>query len=144
VRERLGDSYGVNVASNQSSTFTGYGYLSVAAVVAPGKVDEVQKAIADAAAELRDKPISSDLLDRARNPDLDKADQAMRDNGFWLTVLARAQSKPDRLDRIRQLKSLLQSTTPADLQALARKYLRPDQVQDVRIVSSKAVTTASR
>jgi zinc protease len=144
VREKLGDSYGVNVANTQSDTFPGYGFLSVAAVVAPDKIDEVQKAIANAATELRDKPVSADLMARARTPDLDKADQAMRDNGFWLTVLARAQSKPDRLDRIRQLKSVLQSITPDDLQKLAQKYLQPDRAQQVRIVSSKAVTTASR
>jgi len=144
VREKLGDSYGVSVASSQSDTFRGYGYLSVAAVVAPDKIDEVQKAIAESAAELRDRPVSADLMARARNPDLDKADQAMRDNGFWLASLSRAQSEPDRLDRIRQVKSLLQSITPEDIQKLARKYLQPERMQQVRIVSSKAAQTAAR
>jgi zinc protease len=144
VREKLGDSYGVDLQSVMSDTFDGFGYLSASAVVAPDKTDEVQKAIAEAAADLRAQPVSDDLLARARNPELEKADRVMRENAFWLGALSRAQSEPDRLDRIRQRKALLQAVTPADLQKLAQKYLQPAKVQQVRIVSSKLATTASR
>jgi zinc protease len=144
VREKLGDSYGVSLSSNMSDTFHGFGYLSAAAVVAPDKTDEVQKAIAEAAAELRAKPVSADLLARARNPELDKADHMLRDNGYWLAMIDQAQSEPERLDRIREKKKLLQSITAADIQKLAQKYLQPGSLQQVRIVSSKLATTASR
>ncbi len=144
IRETLGDSYGVSLHSAMSDTFPGFGYLSAAAVVAPDKTDEVQKAMADAAAQLRDKPISADLLARARNPELDKADRDLRDNGYWLAALSKAQSEPARLDRIREKKKLLQSITAADLQKLAQKYLQPDRVQHVRIVPAKLATTASK
>ena len=144
VREKLGDSYGVDLQSVMSDTFHGFGYLSASAVVAPDKTDEVQQAIAEAAAELRAKPISDDLLARARNPELEKADRTMRENNFWIAALSRAQSEPDRLERIRDKKKLLQAITPADLQKLAQKYLQPTKVQQVRIVSSKLATTASR
>lgn len=144
VREKLGDSYGVSVGSDMSDIFKGFGYMSAAAVVAPAKADEVQKAIADAASQLRDKPISDDLMARARNPELEGADRALRENGYWLSALSKAQSDPAKLDRIRQQKALLQSITPADLQKLAQKYLQPDRLQLVRIVSSKLATTASR
>jgi zinc protease len=143
VREKLGDSYGVSVGSDMSDIFKGFGYMSAAAIVAPGKADEVQTAIQQAAAELRDKPISDDLMARARNPELDRADRALRDNGFWLAALSKAQSDPAKLDRIRQRKALLQSITPAELQKLARKYLQPDRVQQVRIVSDKLAAAAS-
>ena len=144
VRETLGDSYGVSVKSTMSDTFTGFGYMSASAVVAPDKTDEVEKAIADAASELRSKPISADLLARARNPELEKTDRALNDNGFWLGALSQAQSEPERLERIRDRKALLQSITPADLQKLAQKYLQPSRMQKVRIVSSKLPATASR
>jgi zinc protease len=143
VREKLGDSYGVSLSSNMSDTFKGFGYLSAAAVVAPDKADEVQKAMAEAADELRDKPITDDLLARARNPELDKADRMMRDNGYWLGTLQKAQSEPERLDRIRKYKSTLQSVTAADIQQLARKYLQPESLQKVEIVNNKVATTAS-
>jgi zinc protease len=144
VREKLGDSYGVALQSVMSDTFHGFGYLSAAAVVAPDKTDEVEQAMAEAAAALRDKPVSADILARARNPELEKTDRLLRDNGYWLGSLAKAQSEPDRLDRIRQRKALLQSVTAADLQKLAQKYLQPAQVQKVRIVSSKVAITAAR
>ena len=144
VREKLGDSYGVSLQSAMSDTFKGFGYLSAAAVVAPDKTDEVQQAIIEAAAQLRDRPVSADLLARARNPELEKVDRELRDNGYWIAALAKAQSEPGRLDRIRQKKALMQSITAADIQKLARKYLQPGDLQKVQIVSSKVATTASR
>ncbi|HEX3676299.1 MAG TPA: insulinase family protein [Sphingomicrobium sp.] len=144
VRETLGDSYGVSLQSAMSDAFPGFGYLSAAAVVAPDKIEEVQKAIAEATAQLRDKPVSKDILERARNPELDKADRQLRDNSYWLSSLAKAQSEPERLDRIRHKKALLQSISAADIQKLALKYLQPERVQKVQIVSSKVATTASR
>jgi zinc protease len=143
VREKLGDSYGVSLASNMSETYPGFGYLSAAAVVAPDKTDEVQKAIADAAAELRSKPVSADLLARAKNPELDKVDRMLRDNGYWLDKLQKAQSEPGRLDRIRKRKAFLQAVTAAEVQKLAQKYLQPAALQKVEIVNSKVATTAS-
>jgi len=144
VREKLGDSYGVTLSSTMSDTFTGFGYLSAAAVVAPDKADEVQKAIAEAAAELRTKPVTADLLARAKNPELDRADRMMRDNGYWVATLAKAQSQPLRLDRIRKYKATLQLITATDLQKLAQKYLQPGALQKVQIVNSKLATTASK
>jgi zinc protease len=144
VREKLGDSYGVSLASNMSDTFPGFGYLSAAAVVAPDKTDEVEQAIAQAAAELRTKPVTADLLARALNPELERADHADRDNGYWLAALSKAQSEPARLERIREKKKMLQSITPADIQKLAQEYLQPTRVQKVRIISSKLAATASR
>jgi zinc protease len=126
-----------------SDVFPGYGYLSASAVVAPDKMDEVQKAISETVAELRDKPVDADLLTRARNPELDKMDRQMRENGYWLAALSKSQSEPDRLDRIRQRKAILQSITAADLQKLAQQYLQPSRVQAVEIVSSKLGSAAA-
>ncbi len=137
VREALGDSYGVGLQNVMSDVFPGYGYLSASAVVAPDKIDEVHKAISETVAELREKPVDADLLNRARNPELDTIDRQMRENGYWLAVLSKSQSEPDRLDRIRQRKAILQSITAADLQKLAQQYLQPSRVQTAEIVSSK-------
>jgi len=143
VREALGASYGVSLQSVMSETFPGFGYLSASAVVAPDKIDEVQKAIEEAAAELRDKPVDADLLARARNPELEKTDHQLRDNGFWLGALSKAQSEPERLDRIRKQKEILQSITAADLQKLAQEYLKPETRQNAEIVSSKIASASA-
>ena len=144
VRETLGDSYGVSIQNVMSDTFPGFGYLAASSIVAPDKIDEVQKAIEEAAADLRDKPIDADVLARARNPELEKADHQLRDNGYWLGALAKAQSEPARLDRIRERKTILQSITAAELQKLAREYLQPGKRQDIKVVSTNLGKTASR
>ncbi|HEU4810260.1 MAG TPA: hypothetical protein VFS69_06355, partial [Sphingomicrobium sp.] len=67
----------------------------------------------------------------------------MRDNGFWLTALSKAQSEPERLDRIREKKEMLQSITAADLQKLAQEYLKPETRQNAEIVSSKVASASA-
>ena len=121
VREQLGDSYGVDLQNAMSRSFRGFGYLSASAIIDPGKTAEVQHAIEVAAAKLRDEPVSADILERARNPELERADHALRDNGYWLSALEQAQSDPARLSRIGQRRAILCSITPADIQRLARK-----------------------
>ena len=93
---------------------------------------------------MRDKPVDADLLARARAPELEQLDRSMRENGFWLGSIAKAQSEPERLDRIRQRRALIQAIGPAELQSLARMYLAPGKLQEARIVSSKLATTAAR
>lgn len=137
VREQLGASYGVSVASDMSDIYSGFGTFSVTTTVAPGKADEVDKAIAAAVKSLRDQPVSADLLARARNPIIESIAKSERENGFWLGYVDEAQGRADRLDRVRQRKAYYQAVTPADLQRLAARYLTDLSMQRVRIVSDK-------
>ena len=138
VREQLGASYGVSVSSTMSDTFPGFGYLLVNSVVAPDKADEVDKVIASVAASLRNKPVSADIIQRAREPMLEEAAKNLRQNSYWLFAVDRAQTRPERLDRIRQREAIIRSLTAADLQALAREYLKDGNLQRVRISPEKA------
>lgn len=137
VREELGDTYAISVKSLMSDVFSGFGYLSAAAIVAPDKTDEVEAAILRAAATLRREPVSADLLDRARNPELAKADRGLQDNGYWLAALTDTQKDPARLERIRGLKPALMRVTAADIQRLAEKYLQPGASRKALIISRK-------
>lgn len=141
VREQLGASYGASVGSTMSSDYTGFGYVVADAVVSPTKADVVDKAIADAVASLRDKQIDKDMLTRALNPELEKAQQNLRQNNYWLAALQVAQSEPDRLDRIRKRIEILKSITPADIQKLARTYLTPDRMTRLRVTAEKTIAS---
>ena len=145
VREELGASYGVGVKLDMSDVYDDFGYLVVNSIVAPDKADEVDASIAKVAASLRDQPPSADMMERARQPMLEQAAKSLRQNAYWLSYVDEAQSEADRLDRIRKREALIKAITAADLQALARQYLRADQLQRFRIVSDKAasVTTAA-
>jgi zinc protease len=139
IREELGDTYAVSVRSVMSGVFSGFGYLSAAAIVAPDKADEVETAIQHAAAKLRSEPVAPDLLARARNPELSQADLGLRNNGYWLVALTDTQRDPARLDRIRGLRTALQNVTAADIQRLAEKYLQPGTSRKALILSRKYV-----
>jgi zinc protease len=139
VREQLGATYGVNVDSAMSDTFTGLGLIMVNAIVSPKQADQVEAAIIAAARELRDKPVSADLLARARNPILERVTRDLRENGFWLSYVSRAQQQPGRLDRIRQRQKIYETFTADQLQQLARVYLADDSLRRIRVLSSKLV-----
>ena len=144
IREQLGASYGVAVSSNMSDVYTHFGTFSVNTVVAPDKADEVEAAIATAVKQLRDEPIAADLLARARNPIMEGIAKSLRENGYWMGYVDEAQSRADRLDRIRQRKAIYEAITPAELQKLAQTYLADKEEQRVRIVSDKLALPANQ
>ncbi|QZH75181.1 MAG: insulinase family protein [Erythrobacter sp.] len=134
LREELAATYSPSVGNNTSSDFTDFGTLSLSAVVDPAQADEVRAIITRLAAELRDEPVSEDMLLRARQPVLESIRLARENNGFWLGVTSSAQSEAERLDRVRTQVEVLQSFTPADLQALAQTYLTPERRADARVL----------
>ena len=139
VREQLGASYGASVGSTMSSDYDDFGYVVADAVVSPTKADVVDKAIADAVASLRNKQIDKDTLERALNPELEKAQRNLRENSYWLAALQVAQSEPDRLDRVRKRIEILKSVTPADIQKLAQTYLTPERMTRLRVTAEKKI-----
>jgi zinc protease len=143
VREELGASYGVSVGSTMSSNYDHFGYLMVNSVVAPDKADEIDGVFAKVARQLRDEPVSADLLARAREPMLETAAKQTRQNNYWLGYVDEAQSKADRLERIRTRDQLIRSITAADLQELAKQYLIDAKLQRVRILSDKLQVAAA-
>jgi zinc protease len=142
VREELGATYSPITASFASDAFPGFGYISVDIVAEPGKMAAVDAAIGRIAKEMRDSPISDDLLTRARKPLIEKFDKESRENVFWRSAIAEAQGNPARLERVRKTRSMIETVTAADLQNIAQQYLTDARRKDFRIVS-KAVAAQS-
>ena len=137
LREELGATYGAQVGSDMSNVYDGYGTFSVAATLAPDRLDEAQIAIGAVLTKLREEPIDDDLLLRARAPVIEAITKSRRENGFWLGVASQAQSEADRLDRVRQQLAAVEAVTPADIQKFAKEYLTDDKKLPIRIVSDK-------
>lgn len=133
IREKLGASYNAQVVSDMSDVYQGFGLFSANTVVAPTNFAAAEAAIAEAMTELRTKPVSADLLARARNPILEQVAKTDRENPTWLSFVDEGQGRPDRLDRYRQRKAMYEAVTSADIQALANKYLDPKAAQIVHI-----------
>jgi zinc protease len=137
LREKLGATYAPAASSFASDVFDDFGYVIAATTLAPDKIDEVEKAVASIAEQLRSTPVSDDVLSRARNPALERIDRQERENPYWLAIIDEAQTDPDRLARHRKRKAIYAATTPEDLQMLARQYLSPDKTLVVKVVSDK-------
>ena len=80
-------------------------------------------AIAETIADLRAKPVSADILLRAREPLAESFENQFKTNSGWLALVARAQSEPDRIERQTRARVRLLAVSPADVQALALRYL---------------------
>ena len=78
----------------------------------------------DIAADLRDKPITQDELDRAKKPRIEGLLQQRQTNGYWLSVLSQIQADPRRMAAPRTVVDDVRTVTAADVQAAARAYLK--------------------
>src|SRR5690606_5151103 len=123
LREELAAAYTPESFSSAPPAPDGFGYLTVAAQAAPDKAELVVATIREIAGEMRAAPVSDDLLLRARRPMLEQYREALRQNGTWAGAVANAQSRPDRLERLRRRGEILEALTAADLQASANAYL---------------------
>lgn len=138
LREKLGATYSATAGSDTSSIYPGFGFLSAGGNVDVTRTGEVEAAIDRVAAKLRNKPVTADLLARARNPVLERLTKRLRENGTWLNVAEDAQTEPRFLDRFRVERALHEQVTPARLQALARRYLVPGKALTIRAIPRTA------
>lgn len=142
VREKLGIAYSPGAGASSSAVFDGYGSIYASAQTEPGKLDAFFEAVDRITADLRDNPVSEDELNRARRPAVEQLKKSMADNGYWLGQLQDAQKDPPSLDQVRTHLATIEAVTAADLQALAREYLRPDRAWRVEVVKQPETPAA--
>jgi zinc protease len=126
VREQLGSTYSPSVASSASDVFPGFGYIVATVEVDPAKAKEIEAVVIGVAADLSAKGATQDELDRAKNPILTRVLETERTNGYWMTVLGKAQERPEVLDWARSRHADFEAISKADIDALAKSYLAPE------------------
>lgn len=134
LREKLGKTYSPSAASAPSQTWQNYGTFSVNASVDVREVPATRAAIEETIASLRDTPVSSDILQRARQPMIEAHENALKSNRSWLTLVDRAQTEAYRIDRFQNLKARLMAISPSQIQALARQYLGSGNAVEVLVL----------
>ena len=138
LRERLGKTYTPSVTSQQSDVWPGYGTFGITATVAPTEVDATSAAIRETIAAMIAEPIDADTLQRARQPIIERLDNLLKNNGGWMTLARRAQSEPEAIDRYLTAKARYEALTPADVQAMAARYLQPGQAVEIVVLPKAA------
>jgi zinc protease len=138
VREQLGSTYAPTVASSASDVFPGFGYIVAILEVDPTKAKDIENVVVGVAGDLCEKGATQDEFDRAKNPVLTMILETERTNKYWMTVLGKAQEKPEVLDWARGRRADFQAITKADIDALAKAYLGPEKASRVIIVPAVA------
>jgi zinc protease len=134
LRQAAGASYSPNVSSSWPVGLNGGGRLIAIGQVAPDKVPFFFQISRQIAAELVSQPIGQDELQRIMRPMAQYLMRASTANQFWLRQLGGGAYDPRRIDATRGLASDFTSITPAELQAVAAKYLRPDKDWTMEVV----------
>jgi zinc protease len=129
LQERLLDavrgqglSYAVQVAMPSSATFD-YGYILALATMPAGKAPIFYDAADRIAADLKAGRIDADAFARSRAPTLQDLRNTIQMNDYWLGLLNNGWDVQARFNRARSYEQILESVTPEDVAAVARKYL---------------------
>jgi len=124
LRTREGITYTPGASTISSVDSKSYGYFYALAQIPPEKIANFYASANAVAADLRDKPVSDDELNRARGPRIEDIQRQQQTNEYWLSLLAGSQVNPRFLDVIRSTVPDLQSVTTADVQKAAQDWLK--------------------
>jgi len=142
LREELGQTYSPSVSSSQSGIYRDYGTFSMGASIDVGEVDAVKAAMIEVISDLQSAPPVQDVIQRARQPVLESIENRLKSNSGWMSLVGHAQSKPEDIERFQTAKARYENIGGADLQALAIRYLNPDEAVEFRVVPSEKPPTA--
>ncbi|MBI2262614.1 MAG: insulinase family protein [Caulobacterales bacterium] len=138
IRERQALAYSPGVGANASDVYEGYGYIAVRGETAADKVDAFYAAVDSIVASLHEAPPTEDELNRARLPLIESLRRSQAGNEYWLAQLADVAADPREVEQTLTQISDLEAVTPADIQRLARQYLRPERAWKATVRSTGA------
>lgn len=138
LREALGKAYSPGAASRLSRHWPGYGTFDITASVALPEVPATRAAIRETVERLRAAPLDADLLQRARQPMVESLQNALKTNRGWLSLVDRAQSEAERIDRYLEAEKRLLAITASDVEAAARRWLDMDQALEIMVLPEGA------
>jgi len=145
IRVQEGLSYTAQSANVPSQAFPGYGVLYALVDATPDKATELVGEIRDIGARVAREGVTEDELERARNPVVSALKKLLMDNHYLLSaIVSGSQEQPERLTRATTSLPELQGLTVADLNEVARKYLRPEDALPVAVVPLQANGKTSR
>ncbi len=143
LRSEAGISYTPNVQSNWPVGMPGGGRMIAIGMVPPDKTGFFFELARGIAADLVAKPIDTDELRRAVLPAAQLMVRLSTGNMFWLQQTEGGTRDPRRLAAVDTIADDIARITPADIQALAAKYLRPDKDWTLIVVPDKPAVTAA-
>ncbi|MBV9930852.1 MAG: insulinase family protein [Alphaproteobacteria bacterium] len=123
IRQKQATTYSPQSGHSTSEVFPGYGYMAAQIEAPPEKLDRFLADAQQIAADLRQRPVSEDELQRAKKPLIENLMRQRAGNAWWLGQLARVQTRPEAARAIASQLAEYQGITAADVQQAARQYL---------------------
>ena len=109
--------------SNASSEVFDYGYVQALAQLTPGESKKFYDAVDQVVREMVEGKLTADDLARAKIPALQELRKVRETNGYWLSILDRAQEDPNKLALARNYGASLEGVATDDIVSAARKFL---------------------
>ena len=134
LREEEGATYSPGLTSYASELFPDFAYSGVIMEVVPEDVDRLYDVIDQVTGEIHRGEFKADLLERARKPILERFESRVETNGYWLGVIARANSEPWNLERHLIRPDTYRSVTVKDLQQVSSDVYDPKKAVRIKIV----------
>ena len=126
IREREALAYSPIVGLSGSQVYRGSSRLLVVAQTAPDKIPAFYAAVDEIARDLQMRPVTPDELERARTPLIEALPITQSTNEYWAEALREVLTKPHLIEQVRNSAAYYRAVSAADIQALARKYLKPE------------------
>jgi zinc protease len=142
IREEQGTTYSPNAAHRPSEVFPGYGMFAGQIEARPEALAGFLRDAERIAADLRDRPVAADEMQRARLPLIESVQRARNGNSWWLDSLEGIQTNGQVAATIENQIAQYQALSPADLQRAARRFLVPGRAWKLVIVPQAAPAAA--
>jgi len=134
-RSEGGATYSPMETVDFSSFLPDYGFIGVALEVAPNTIDDVQAKIQAIATDLATKPVPESEIQRITAPKIEQYRRAFTSSvGYWMELLGNAHENGLGLQYIRSEGSDYAGITPAEIQAAAKKSLKPETAWKLKVV----------
>jgi len=134
LREDEGATYSPGLTGFASELYPDYAYSGVTIEVSPDDIDGLYDVIDDVTGEMHNGDFDADLLDRARKPVLERFENSLETNGYWMGVIARAKSEPWNLERHLIRQEQYSSVTIDELKAHAGTIYDPQDAVRIKII----------
>ncbi len=129
LREELGQAYSPGAAAQPDDTFLNKSYILAYCPGKPADVEKLSSAIVEIGDKLAREGASEDELKRALTPKLAGLKKSKKSNAYWLgAVMLQSQLKPQKYDWARGRDKDYANIKLAEINALAAKYLKKDNV----------------
>ena len=125
LRSQDGAAYSPSVENSWPFSFDNGGYIAVTSQLKPDKIGYFFTMINQIAADLAARPVSADELQRTVAPMRQLLARASTGNAFWMSQMEGASFDNRRISIMRSMPRDMLQVTPAEIQALAKKYLVP-------------------